>query len=87
MFAEIDNKNQELLEEEMGDMFFALINAARLYNIDAEQALERTNQKFIRRFQFIEQGAVSRSKTLENMSIEEMEDLWQMAKKYEFKLQ
>lgn len=71
------------IEDEMGDVFFALVNYARFANIDPEQALERTNRKFIRRFQFIEQKAAVLEKNLESMSLEEMDELWNEAKRNE----
>ena len=78
--VEIKNKNQENAEKEFGDIFFALINAARLYNINPENALEKTNQKFISRFNYIEQKAKQQNKNLKDMSLAEMENLWNEAK-------
>ena len=69
--------NHEKLEDEFGDVLFSLINYARFLNIDPELALERTNRKFIRRFQYIEEHA---GKDLNNMSLEEMDALWNEAK-------
>ncbi|WP_418983794.1 nucleoside triphosphate pyrophosphohydrolase [Alistipes sp.] len=68
------------LEAEFGDLFFALVNAARLYGVDPESALERTNKKFIRRFNYMEQQAENQGKMLHDMSLDEMERLWQEAK-------
>ena len=79
--TEIDNKDHEALEGEFGDLFFALINASRLYGIDPEQALERTNRKFIQRFGCIEKGAAEQGRELGDLTLEEMEELWQAAKK------
>lgn len=81
--VEIKNKNQENAEKEFGDIFFALINAARLYNINPENALEKTNQKFISRFNYIEQKAKQQNKNLKDMSLTEMENLWNEAKNNE----
>ncbi len=81
--AEMAGGNKELIEGEMGDLFFALINACRLYGIDPEAALERTNKKFIRRFNSIEQAAEQQGKTLHELSLDEMEAIWQEAKKEE----
>lgn len=81
--AEMESGNQENLEGEMGDLFFALINAARLYKVDPEAALERTNRKFISRFGAMEQAAEARGNTLSELSLEEMEELWQVAKESE----
>lgn len=72
------NKN---IEDEFGDLFFSLINAARLYNIDPENALERTNHKFIRRFQYLEKKTINKGKSLKNMSLDEMNIYWEEAKK------
>lgn len=67
--------------EEMGDLLFSVINAARLYKVNPENALELTNRKFIARFNYIEQAAAERGTTLRDMSLEDMEQLWQEAKK------
>jgi len=75
------NKNSEKMEEEFGDILFALINYARFVNINPEDALEKTNRKFIKRFNFIEQKAKEQGKPLSEMTLEEMEELWQQAKK------
>jgi XTP/dITP diphosphohydrolase len=61
-------------------LFFSLINAARLYKINPDNALERTNQKFIKRFNYIEQKAREMGKSLKEMKLEEMEVFWQEAK-------
>lgn len=81
--TEMANGDKELLAGEMGDLFFALINACRLYGIDPEAALERTNKKFIRRFNAIEQAAEAQGKGLQELSLDEMEAAWQAAKKEE----
>ena len=78
--AEVRAGNTDGIEEEIGDLFFALINASRLYGVDPESALERTNKKFMARFQHIEQGAAKMGKGLGEMSLAEMEELWQEAK-------
>jgi XTP/dITP diphosphohydrolase len=70
-------ENQDALEEEFGDLLFSLINYARFLNIDPEMALEKTNRKFIKRFQYIEENA---AKDLNDMSLEEMDQLWNAAK-------
>ena len=79
--ATADTRNR--MEEELGDLFFALINAARLYKLRPDNALEKTNQKFIRRFNYIEQQANRQGKNLKEMTLDEMEELWQQAKKEE----
>lgn len=77
---EIEKSDHERLTEEFGDLFFALTNAARLYNIDPEAALERTNQKFTRRFEHIEERAKEQKLTLREMTLEQMDVLWDEAK-------
>lgn len=77
---EIHSMNQDRMEDEFGDLFFSLINAARLYKINPDNALERTNQKFIKRFNYIEQKANETGKSLKDMNLEEMEVFWQQAK-------
>ena len=83
--VEIEAKDKERLTDEMGDLFFALINACRLYGIDPEGALERTNKKFIRRFNHIEQRAEQQGKSLNEMSLDEMDGYWNEAKEIEKK--
>ena len=83
--AEIEAKDKEHLTDEIGDLFFALINACRLYGIDPEGALERTNKKFIRRFGYVEQKAEELGKTLHDMSLAEMDKYWDECKKQENK--
>jgi XTP/dITP diphosphohydrolase len=84
---ELKDESQEAREErisaEFGDLMFALINAARLYKIKPDNALEQTNLKFIKRFNYIESRAQEQSKALKDMSLEEMEALWQEAKALE----
>lgn len=81
--AELQAKDKEHLTDEMGDLFFALINACRLYGIDPEGALERTNKKFIRRFNYIEQRAEEQGKTLSDMTLAEMDGYWNECKQTE----
>lgn len=71
------------LEGEFGDLFFALVNACRLYGVDPESALERTNKKFIRRFGYMEQQAEAQGHTLQELPLDEKEALWQQAKQAE----
>lgn len=73
----VQNGDQKNREEEFGDLLFALVNYARFENIDPEQALERTNRKFKQRFEYIEQKA---GRPLTEMSLAEMDDLWNEAK-------
>lgn len=70
-------------EEELGDLLFSLVNVARLYGINPDAALEKTNRKFIRRFTAVEERAEAAGKTLRQMTLPEMEALWQEAKKSE----
>ena len=77
---EIDDQNEDRMEAEFGDLFFSLINAARLYNIIPDNALERTNQKFIRRFNYVESETKKRGLNLSNMTLSEMDELWNEAK-------
>lgn len=78
--AEIDRMDADRMEAEFGDLFFSLINAARLYKINPDNALERTNQKFIRRFNYLEQATIQKGRSLKEMSLEEMDRLWNEAK-------
>jgi len=80
---EIDEMNKDKMEAEFGDLFFALVNAARLYNIDPEAALERTNLKFIKRFNYLENHTLLKGKSLHKMSLAEMDEIWEEAKKAE----
>lgn len=78
---ELNNgQEHEKMEEEIGDLLFSVINAARLYNIEPETALERTNRKFIKRFKYLEKKALQMNRSLKEMSLEEMEAIWQEAK-------
>lgn len=71
---------QQKIEEEFGDVMFALVNYSRYLNVDPEAALERTNLKFIRRFKYIEEQAAAQQKALQDMSLTEMDELWNRAK-------
>jgi len=73
--------DQDELTAELGDLFFALVNLARWKKIDAESALRRTNRKFKGRFAYIEQGSRQMGRTIEDLSLDEMEALWQEAKR------
>jgi len=72
--------DKERTEDEIGDLLFSIINAARLYDIEPETALERTNRKFIKRFKYLEKKARESGRSLKEMSLEEMEAIWQEAK-------
>lgn len=79
--VEVGKADQKKMEEEFGDFLFAMVNAARLYGINPENALEKTNRKFMARFGYIEDKARETGKNLQEMSLEEMEKFWQEAKK------
>ena len=78
--AEVGAMDKEKAEAEFGDVLFSLINAARLYKINPDNALERTNQKFIRRFNYLEEHTIRNGKNLTEMSLEEMDAIWNEAK-------
>jgi len=75
------NASPSELENEIGDLFFVLVNLARFVKVDPEQALRRTNAKFRERFGYIERKLAERGKKLEESNIAEMEELWQEAKR------
>lgn len=77
------NESSDRMEDEFGDLLFALVNYARYIGVNPEDALERTNKKFRSRFSYIENKAAEVDKQLHNMSLEEMDDLWNEAKKLE----
>jgi XTP/dITP diphosphohydrolase len=78
---EVANMDADKAEAEFGDLMFSLVNAARLYHINPDNALERTNQKFIRRFTYVEEHSIRQGRPLKEMSLEEMDSLWSEAKK------
>ena len=80
---EVDAEDKNKMEAEFGDVMFSLVNYARFLKINPENALERSNKKFIKRFNFIENGASELEKKISDLSLEEMEFLWQQAKKSE----
>ena len=80
---EIDAMSQDRMEAEFGDLFFSLVNAARLYGVNPENALERTNQKFISRFNYVEAAAKKAGRNLREMTLAEMDELWNEAKSIE----
>lgn len=80
---EINKMDKDLMEAEFGDLFFSLVNAARLYKINPDNALERTNQKFIRRFNYMEQKVLELGRSLKDMTLNELERFWNEAKKQE----
>jgi XTP/dITP diphosphohydrolase len=80
---EMERADTAKMEKEFGDVFFSLINVARMYGIDPETALERTNQKFIKRFNYLEEKTLAQNRSLTDMHIDEMEALWQEAKQFD----
>ncbi|MBQ8486177.1 MAG: nucleoside triphosphate pyrophosphohydrolase [Prevotella sp.] len=81
--VELKKEDKENSTNELGDFLFSVINAARLYKLNPENALERTNQKFISRFNYIEQHSIRANRPLTSMSIDEMDALWNEAKEKE----
>lgn len=78
---EINSDNQEAIESEFGDVLFSMVNYARFLNINPENALEKTNKKFIKRFKFLEEQSKLINKSLKDMSLDEMDVIWEEAKK------
>ena len=83
--VEMKAGNKKEMENELGDLIFSIVNVARLYNIDPESALERTNQKFTRRFNYLEEHTLLKGKSLQEMTLEEMDVYWNEAKKFDKK--
>ena len=81
--AELKREDKEHSEKELGDFLFSVINAARLYHLNPDNALEMTNQKFIRRFNYVEEHTLSKGRQLADMTLEEMDQLWNEAKSKE----
>jgi MazG family protein len=81
LFEAIASGNRAHMEDELGDVFFSLINFARFLDIDAENALERTNKKFIARFMKMEEAAFGSGKSLDEMTLVEMDEIWNQVKK------
>mgnify|MGYP003227184292 FL=1 len=81
--AELKTENKENSTKELGDFLFSVINAARLYHLNPDNALEETNQKFIRRFGCIEQWAKDHGRDIKSLTLEEMDTLWNEAKERE----
>jgi XTP/dITP diphosphohydrolase len=81
--VEIERNNPTKTEAEFGDLLFSVVNAARLYNVDPETALERTNRKFIKRFGYLEAKTLRQGRPLKGMTLDEMNAIWEEAKKYD----
>ncbi|MCU4176670.1 nucleoside triphosphate pyrophosphohydrolase [Carboxylicivirga sp. N1Y90] len=79
--VEIDQQDEDKMEAEFGDLLFSVINAARLYGVNPENALERTNRKFIHRFNYLEEKTLKVGRDLKTMSLAEMDEIWEEAKK------
>ena len=78
--AEVAVSDADKMEAEFGDLMFSIINAARLYKINPENALERTNKKFIRRFNYLEEKTIKQGRNLKDMTLAEMDEIWNEAK-------
>jgi XTP/dITP diphosphohydrolase len=81
--VEVEKQDKEKMEKEFGDLLFSVVNAARLYDIDPESALEKTNRKFIKRFTYLEDNTIKKGQSLKDMSLDEMNEIWEEAKKYD----
>ena len=79
--VEIENNDQNKIEAEFGDLLFSVVNAARLHGVDPETALERTNKKFMKRFNYLEQETLHKGRKLKEMTLAEMDVIWEDAKK------
>ena len=79
--TEMTKLSNDQMENEFGDLLFSLVNVARLYKLKPDNALEKTNSKFIRRFNYIEQQAAQQGRDIKDLTLDEMEALWQQAKK------
>ncbi len=80
---EVDHGETGKIESELGDVMFSLINASRLYGIDPESALEKTNRKFIRRFNYLENETIRKGRSLHDMTLDEMNEIWEKAKEFD----
>lgn len=80
---EVKANNEDEIEKEFGDLLFSVVNAARLYGVDPETALERTNLKFIKRFNYLEERTIKQGQSLKDMNLDEMNEIWEEAKKYD----
>ncbi|MDR1340169.1 MAG: nucleoside triphosphate pyrophosphohydrolase [Prevotellaceae bacterium] len=85
LMHEIDIMDRDKMEAEFGDLLFSIVNAARLYGINPETALERTNRKFIDRFTYLENKTIRQGRSLKSMTLDEMNEIWEEAKQLELK--
>jgi XTP/dITP diphosphohydrolase len=81
--TEVRKGDREKTESEFGDLLFSVINAARLYGVDPETALEKTNLKFIKRFGYLEQNTLRKGRSLKDMNLDEMNEIWEQSKDYD----
>lgn len=81
--VEVARADTDKIEAEFGDLLFSLINAARLYGINPENALERTNLKFISRFNFLEENTIKKGISLKDLTLDQMNEFWEQAKKFD----
>jgi len=81
--VEIDSGNKDKIEQEFGDLLFSVVNAARLYNVDPETALERTNRKFMKRFSYLESKTIKQGQSLKEMTLDQMNVIWEEAKQFD----
>lgn len=81
--TEIDRMDKDRIQAEFGDLFFSMVNAARLYDVDPETALEQTNRKFISRFNYLESKTLKQGRKLKHMTLDEMNAIWEEAKSEE----
>ncbi|PIF02470.1 MAG: nucleoside triphosphate pyrophosphohydrolase [Paludibacter sp.] len=79
--TEMKKGDKKEMEKEFGDVLFSLVNVARLYGIDPDNALEKTNRKFIKRFNYLESKTIAEGKDLKKMTLEQMDAIWEEAKK------
>lgn len=78
--VEVEKMDEDRMEAEFGDLIFSVVNAARLYNVNPDNALERTNRKFIKRFGYLEERVKQQGRNLKEMTLADMEEIWQEAK-------
>ena len=81
--SEFERGNADSMEQELGDFIFSIVNASRLYNLNPETALERTNQKFIKRFNYLENKTIKQGRSLKDMTLAQMDEIWDEAKRLE----
>ncbi|HOY72673.1 MAG TPA: nucleoside triphosphate pyrophosphohydrolase [Tenuifilaceae bacterium] len=81
--VEVERQNRNRIEGEFGDLLFSVVNAARLYNIDPETALERTNRKFMKRFGYLESKTIKQGQSLKDMTLDQMNAIWEESKQFD----